>query len=161
MNVVLENAKKKYKTFELDLSMNIESGRITGLIGRNGAGKSTTFKAILGLIRLSAGKVLLDGKEPEQLTAREKEDIGVVLAESGFGGHMTVQDVIAVMGAMYHKFDKNAFAAKCEQFEIPLKQKIKEFSTGMKAKLKVLLAISHGAKLLVLDEPTAGRCRPW
>ena len=156
MNVVLKNAKKKYKTFELDLSMNIESGRITGLIGRNGAGKSTTFKAILGLLRLSDGKVLLDGKEPEQLTACEKEDIGVVLAESGFGGHMTVQDVIAVMGAMYHKFDKNAFVAKCEQFEIPLKQKIKEFSTGMKAKLKVLLAISHGAKLLVLDEPTAG-----
>ena len=156
MSLVLENVKKTYKAFELDLSMTIEPGCITGLIGRNGAGKSTTFKAILGLIKLSEGRVLIDGKEPEKLTEREKEDIGVVLAESGFGGHMTVQDVIAVMGSMYHKFDKNAFVTKCEQFEIPLKQKIKEFSTGMKAKLKVLLAISHGAKLLVLDEPTAG-----
>ena len=156
MSLVLENVKKTYKAFELDLSMTIEPGSITGLIGRNGAGKSTTFKAILGLIKLSDGRVLIDGKEPEKLTEREKEDIGVVLAESGFGGHMTVKDVIAVMNAMYHKFDKSAFVSKCNQFEIPLNQKIKEFSTGMKAKLKILLAISHGAKLLILDEPTAG-----
>ena len=156
MSLVLENVKKTYKAFELDLSMTIEPGCITGLIGRNGAGKSTTFKAILGLIKLSDGRVLIDGKEPEKLTEREKEDIGVVLAESGFGGHMTVKDVIAVMNAMYHKFDKSAFVSKCNQFEIPLNQKIKEFSTGMKAKLKILLAISHGAKLLILDEPTAG-----
>ena len=156
MTLVLENVKKKYKTFELNLSLTLEPGNITGLIGRNGAGKSTTFKAILGLIKLTDGKVLIDGKEPKDLKAAEKEDIGVVLSESGFSGYMTVKDVIATMNAMYKKFDKADFIAKCEHFNIPLNQKIKEFSTGMKAKLKVLLAMSHGAKLLILDEPTSG-----
>lgn len=156
MTLVLENVQKKYKTFELNLSLTLEPGTITGLIGRNGAGKSTTFKAILGLIKLTGGKVLIDGKEPKDLKAADKEDIGVVLSESGFSGYMTVKDVIATMNAMYKKFDKADFIAKCEHFDIPLNQKIKEFSTGMKAKLKVLLAMSHGAKLLILDEPTSG-----
>ncbi|MBR4085374.1 MAG: ABC transporter ATP-binding protein [Lachnospiraceae bacterium] len=156
MNLVLENVKKKYKTFELDLSMTLEPGTITGLIGRNGAGKSTTFKAILGLIKLTDGKILIDGKEPKDLEPADKEKIGVVLSDSGFNGYMTVKDVIATMSAMYKKFDKADFVSKCEHFDIPLNQKIKEFSTGMKAKLKVLLAISHGAKLLILDEPTSG-----
>ncbi len=156
MTLVLENVQKKYKTFELNMSLTLEPGTITGLIGRNGAGKSTTFKAILGLIRLTGGKVLIDGKEPKDLKAADKEDIGVVLSESGFSGYMTVKDVIATMNAMYKKFDKADFIAKCEHFSIPLNQKIKEFSTGMKAKLKVLLAMSHGAKLLILDEPTSG-----
>lgn len=156
MTLVLENVKKKYKTFELNLSMTLEPGTITGLIGRNGAGKSTTFKAILGLIKLTDGKVLIDGKQPQELKATDKENIGVVLSDSGFSGYMTVKDVIATMAAMYKKFDKADFTAKCEHFNIPLNQKIKEFSTGMKAKLKVLLAMSHGAKLLILDEPTSG-----
>jgi ABC-2 type transport system ATP-binding protein len=138
------------------MNMTLEPGTITGLIGRNGAGKSTTFKAILGLIKLNGGKVLIDGKEPRDLKAADKENIGVVLSDSGFSGYMTVKDVIFTMSAMYKKFDKADFIAKCEQFNIPLKQKIKEFSTGMKAKLKVLLAMSHGAKLLILDEPTSG-----
>jgi len=156
MTLVLENVKKKYKAFELDLSLTLEPGTITGLIGRNGAGKSTTFKAILGLIKLTDGKVFINGKEPEELKPSEREDIGVVLSDSGFSGYMTVKDVIAIMNAMYKNFDKVDFTAKCEQFHIPLDQKLKEFSTGMKAKLKVLLAMSHGAKLLILDEPTSG-----
>lgn len=156
MTLVLDNVKKKYKAFELNMNMTLEPGTITGLIGRNGAGKSTTFKAILGLIKLTDGKVLIDGKEPKDLKAADKENIGVVLSDSGFSGYMTVKDVIATMSAMYKKFDKADFIAKCEHFSIPLNQKIKEFSTGMKAKLKVLLAMSHGAKLLILDEPTSG-----
>ena len=135
MTLVLDNVKKKYKAFELNINMTLEPGTITGLIGRNGAGKSTTFKAILGLIKLTDGKVLIDGKEPKDLKAADKENIGVVLSDSGFSGYMTVKDVIATMSAMYKKFDKSDFIAKCEHFSIPLNQKIKEFSTGMKAKL--------------------------
>lgn len=156
MTLVLEGVKKKYKLFDLDMSMEVRSGCVTGLIGRNGAGKSTTFKAVLGLIKMDAGRVMIDGKDAGKLTAGEKEDIGVVLAESGFSGYMTVKDVQAIMDAMYTKFDKADFAAKCEHFEIPMNKKIKEFSTGMKAKLKILTAMSHEAKLLILDEPTAG-----
>ena len=120
MTLVLENVKKRYKTFELDLSMTLVPGTITGLIGRNGAGKSTTFKAILGLIKLTEGKVLIDGKEPKDLKPAEKENIGVVLSDSGFSGYMTVKDVIAIMDAMYSKFDKDDFIKKCEHFNIPL-----------------------------------------
>lgn len=156
MTLVLEGVKKKYKRFELDMSMQVETGCVTGLIGRNGAGKSTTFKAILGLIRTDEGRITIDEKEANKLTAKDKEDIGVVLAESGFCGYMTVKDVVAIMAAMYSKFNKAEFVEKCEHFSIPMNQKIKEFSTGMKAKLKILVAMSHEAKLLVLDEPTAG-----
>lgn len=156
MTLLLENVRKKYKRFELDLSMQVETGCVTGLIGRNGAGKSTTFKAILGLIKTDAGRITLDTREMSQLTNKEKEEIGVVLSETGFSGYITVKDVIAIMEAMYNRFDKADFLQKCKHFGIPMNQKIKEFSTGMKAKLKILTAMSHGAKLLILDEPTAG-----
>ena len=156
MTLILEGVKKKYKRFELDCSLKVETGMVTGLIGKNGAGKSTTFKAVLGLIKVDEGKITIDGKPVEQLSGKDKEEIGVVLAESGFCGYLTVKDVIAVMAAMYSKFNKQVFMERCERFDIPLKQKIKEFSTGMKAKLKILLAMSHEAKLLILDEPTAG-----
>ncbi len=156
MALVLENVKKKYSRFELDCSLSLESGTVTGLIGRNGAGKSTTFKAILNLIKPDSGTVKIDGKAANKLSNKEKEDIGVVLAESGFSGYLTVKDVTGIMATMYSRFDKNDFIRKCGHFGIPMDQKIKEFSTGMKAKLKLLVALSHGAKLLVLDEPTAG-----
>lgn len=156
MTLVLDGVKKKYSRFELDCSMQVESGTVTGLIGRNGVGKSTTFKSVLCLVKPDAGTITINGTEAHKLTNREKEDIGVVLAETGFSGYLTVKDVSAMMAAMYSRFDKNEFAKKCEHFRIPMNQKIKEFSTGMKAKLKVLAALSHEAKLLVLDEPTAG-----
>ncbi len=156
MTLVLDGVKKEYKKFKLDITMTVETGCVTGLIGKNGAGKSTTFKAILNLFHLDGGRVTIDGQDAAKLTNKQKAEIGVVLADSGFSVHMTVKDVIAVMAAMYPKFDKADFQQKCEHFQIPLKQKINEFSTGMKAKLKVLLAMSHDAKLLILDEPTAG-----
>ena len=82
--------------------------------------------------------------------------IGVVLSESGFSGYLTVFDVAAVMRQMYPLFDRADFMERCRQFGIPEKKKIKEFSTGMRAKLKLIAAMSHGARLLVLDEPTSG-----
>ena len=152
----LENVKKQYKQFQLDCSLQVKPGQITGLIGENGAGKSTTFKLILDLIRKDEGKIEVLGKSVSELTKEDKENIGVVLSDSGFSGYITVKDIIRILSALYSQFDKDAFLNGCDKYRIPLNKKIKEFSTGMKTKLKMLVAISHGAKLLILDEPTAG-----
>ncbi len=154
--IKLENAEKHYKQFDLECSLQVKPGQITGLIGENGAGKSTTFKLILDLIHADSGKVEVFGKPASELTKEDKENIGVVLSDSGFSGYITVKDLLRIMAALYSKFDKDAFLNGCEKYKIPLNKKIKEFSTGMKTKLKMLVAISHEAKLLVLDEPTAG-----
>ena len=126
------------------------------LEGWGAAGKSTTFKTILGLISPDSGVVTVFGHEPGKLTQQDRENMGVVLADSGFSGWLTVADILAIQVAMYHHFNQNSFKEKCEQFRIPLNKQIKEFSTGMRAKLKLLVALSHDAKLLILDEPTAG-----
>ena len=152
----LEQVKKQYGSFSLDVSLQVEEGQIIGLIGANGAGKSTTFKSILGLIYPENGSCMVFDKPVAELEAKEKEKIGTVLADSGFSGYLTVKDILPIMDAMYSDFSKKEFEEKCRQFQIPSDKKIKEFSTGMKAKLKVLLALSHNAKLLILDEPTAG-----
>lgn len=152
----LEHVKKQYKDFHLDCSLTVKPGMITGLIGANGAGKSTTFKAVLGLIRTESGMVELFGKRPEEITPEDKERLGVVLADSGFSGYLSIRDLIPVLKAMYHQFDQTYFEEQCRRFELPMTKKIKEFSTGMKRKLQVLAAISHHADLLILDEPTAG-----
>ena len=156
MRLEFNQVVKKYDGFQLDCTMMVEEGCVTGLIGRNGAGKSTAFKAALGLIRLDGGKVTLDGKDVATLPAKEKENIGVVLSESGFSGYLSIKDVVCIMKGMYKTFRKEEFLERCKQFGLPLDKQIKEFSTGMKAKLKVLVAMSYGAKLLILDEPTAG-----
>lgn len=152
----LENVKKQYKGFALDCTLEVPEGRVTGLIGKNGAGKSTTFKAILGLIRRDSGEIQIFGNPAKELSAQDKEKIGVVLADSGFCGYLTVKDVIQMMGHLYSQFQREDFIRKCEKFELPLNKKIKDFSTGMKRKLQVLAALSHEAELLILDEPTAG-----
>jgi len=156
MLINLEHIQKTYGTFSLDVSLQVQEGQVIGLIGANGAGKSTTFKSILGLIRLDAGICEMLGKPIKEINASDKEEIGVVLAESGFSGYITVKDVMDIMSAIYKDFSKPIFEEKCRRFGIPLNKQIKEFSTGMKAKLKVLVALSHNAKLLILDEPTAG-----
>lgn len=154
--IQLQDVTKSYMQFKLHCSMELKEGYITGLIGLNGAGKSTTFKAILGLLTPDSGEVTVFGHEPGQLTQEDRENMGVVLADSGFSGWLTVADIMAIQAAMYRHFDKNSFRDKCEQFQIPLNKQIKEFSTGTRAKLKLLIALSHDAKLLILDEPTAG-----
>ncbi|MDC7290674.1 ABC transporter ATP-binding protein [Blautia schinkii] len=156
MLVQLDHVEKHYKGFSLDCSMNIQEGCVTGLIGANGAGKSTTFKAILGLVKPDSGKIRIFGKDCSSLDSSDKEKIGVVLSDSGFSGYLNIKQITAIMDGLYHNFNKEDFLKRCEGFSLPLDKKIKEFSTGMKAKLKVLLAMSYEANLLVLDEPTAG-----
>ena len=152
----IENLKKHYDSFSLDCSLKVMQGRITGLIGQNGAGKSTTFKAVLGLISIDGGKVTIFGKDIQKFTPKDKESLGVVLSDSGFSGYLTIKDIIPVLKKLYKNFDCSFFVKQTQRFQLPLDKKIKDFSTGMKAKLKLLVAITHDAKLLILDEPTAG-----
>ncbi len=152
----LSKVKKEYKGFQLDCTLEVQEGCVTGLIGKNGAGKSTTFKAILGLISTDGGSIEIFGKPVSEMKIRDREDIGVVMSDSGFSGYLTVRDLIPMLKSMYTNFQEEEFRRQCEKFRIPTDKKIKEFSTGMKRKLQVLAAITHEAKLLILDEPTAG-----
>ena len=152
----IENLKKNYGDFFLDCSLEVKTGQITGLIGQNGSGKSTTFKSILGLVYPDGGNISIFGKDYRSLTVEDKEKIGVVLSDSGFSGYLRIEDIIPVLESLYHAFDKSFFLDQVHRLQLPLDKQIKDFSTGMKAKLKVLVAISHNAKLLILDEPTAG-----
>ena len=153
--LVLENVKKTYGDFELNVSLQVQEGQITGLIGTNGAGKSSTFKAILGLIN-TEGSILFGNRDMRTMTSKEKQQIGAQLSEAGFCGYFKVRDIIPVMNALYVDFSVEEFKKQCQKFNLPLDKEIKDFSTGMKAKLKVLIALSHNAKILILDEPTAG-----
>ena len=150
----IENLRKSYDDFTLDCSMEVRSGCVTGLIGRNGAGKSTTFKAVLNLIRPDGGSIEIFGKEVSSLLPADRERLGVVLSDSGFSSYLTVRDITHILKAMYKKFHLQQFTEQCKKSELPLNKKLKDFSTGMKAKLKILIALSHEADLLILDEPT-------
>lgn len=152
----IDHLQKQYGSFRLDCSLEVRPGCITGLVGQNGAGKSTTFKAVLGLISRDGGEITILGKPEREFTARDREALGVVLADSGFCGYLAVRDVIPILRSLYKKFDQEFFEEQARKFQLPMDKKIKEFSTGMKAKLKVLAAVSHNARLLILDEPTAG-----
>ena len=154
--IEISNIKKNYQNFRLECSLNIAPDRITGIIGANGAGKSTLFKAILGLINLDEGQIKIFGKDSRKLDVHDKEKLGVVLAESGFSEYLKVKALVPILKNMYPDFDKDMFLNKCNNFNIPLNKMIKDLSTGTKAKLKVIVAISHNAEILILDEPTAG-----
>lgn len=150
----VKHLKKNYASFSLDCSLEVKPGYVTGLIGQNGAGKSTTFKAILGLIQCDGGSIEIFGQST--LNEEDKQLLGVVLSDSGFSGYLTISDIIPILENLYKQFDKSFFLHMVNQFELPKNKKIKEFSTGMKAKLKIIVAMSHQAQLLILDEPTAG-----
>lgn len=152
----INDLQKQYGPFHLHCTLAVAPGRITGLVGPNGAGKSTVFKAVLGLIKPDSGEILLCDRDVRNFSAGDKQLYGAALSDSGFSGWLCIRDVIPMLEKLYPAFDRQAFVQKCEHFCLPRNKKIKEFSTGMKAKLKVLTALSHGARLLLLDEPTAG-----
>lgn len=154
--VKVDKLVKKYGDFRLDVSMEIPDGTVTGLVGKNGAGKSTTIKAILGLIKPDGGHVRINGREAAELSRTEKRSIGAALSDSGFSAYLSIRDIICILRKMYPAFDENFFRKNCAAQGLSFDKKIKDFSTGMRAKLRVLVAVSHRAELLILDEPTAG-----
>ncbi len=154
--LVCENLKKNYGDFNLDCSITLKKGCVTGLIGKNGAGKTTLFKALLGIVKADSGQIYWEGKTVDCLNGEIRSMIGVVLADSFFSGFLQVNDIAAILEQAYPTFIKKDFLQACEKHGIPKKKPVKTFSTGMKAKLKVLTALSHKTKMLILDEPTSG-----
>ena len=127
----LQNVVKNYGAFSLHCSLELKSGQLSALIGQNGAGKSTTFKAILGLISIDGGEIEVLGKPVQELTPEEKEYVGVVLSDSGFSGYLNIKDILPVMDNMYTKFEKAEFLRQCQRFALPNRQPVWMWSQGM------------------------------
>lgn len=143
--------------FTLDsLNLTLPGGCILGLIGENGAGKSTTIRLILGMLRPDGGTVTILGRDNRDNLALSKQDIGVVLDEVGIPECMTPKQVGIVMADVFTRWDAKTYEGLLERFSLPENKKFKEFSRGMKMKLGLAVALSHEAKLLILDEATSG-----
>lgn len=152
----IENLTKQYSGFLLDhVSFSIPKGSIMGLIGENGAGKSTTIKAALGLIKKEDGKVSFWGQELS-MNENLREDIGVVFDGINFYETLTPAKVGSISNAAYKQWNSSLYSDYLRRFELPADKEIKEFSKGMKTKLCIAAALSHNPKLLILDEATSG-----
>ena len=148
---------KRYPAFSLEnVSFSVPEGAVMGFIGRNGAGKSTTLKSILGLVHPDAGEVTVLGKSFREEEQYIKERIGVVLGGEGIPTCLTAPQVGKVMAGIYPNWDAAAYADYCKRFELPEKKRYADYSTGMKMKQCLAVALSHHPKLLLLDEATSG-----
>lgn len=158
MNIVeVKNVCKAYQTFQLkDVSFSLEEGRITGFIGRNGAGKSTTIKAILNLIHADSGKVFYFGMPLAGHEAEIKQRIGYSTGTVSWYPRKTMQKIVSVTRSFYSNWDEDAYHRYMTMFGLDEGKKPMELSEGMKVKFNLLLALSHRAEILILDEPTSG-----
>jgi ABC-2 type transport system ATP-binding protein len=158
MNAIeIRGLTKKYKDFTLDnIDLVLPQGCIMGLIGENGAGKSTTIKLIMNMIHRDAGEIKVLGHDNRENFEAVKEDIGVVLDESHFPEVITAKQVNKIMRYTFNNWDEQVYFSYLDKFSLPLDKVFKDYSRGMKMKLAIAVALSHHAKLLVLDEATSG-----
>lgn len=148
---------KSYQDFALDnVSFAVPKGSIMGFIGENGAGKSTTIKAMLNLIHRDAGTVEILGMDLDSHEKEIKERIGVVFDECCFHDNLTPADISKILGNIYQNWDGKLYQKYLAQFGLDAKKKIKEFSRGMKMKLGIAAALAHRPDVLILDEATSG-----
>ena len=155
--IEIRDLTKDYGAFKLDhVSMTVPGGTIMGLIGENGAGKSTTIKCLLDLIHPDSGTITLLGRDNRTGERAVLEDVGVVLDEAMFHDALTAAQVGTILRRLYHSWDPALFRRYLGQFSLPEKKEIKTFSRGMKMKLAIAAALSHHPKLLILDEATSG-----
>lgn len=154
MNAVeVKELTKKFKGFTLDhVSFSLPAGCIMGLVGENGAGKSTTLKLLLNMIQKDSGRITILGKDEKSI---DKNEIGVVFDECRFHESFTAKDINQVLKSIFQRWNEQQFFDYLNRFEVPSNKKLKEFSRGMKMKISIAAAVSHDAKLLLLDEPTS------
>lgn len=157
-NVIeISNISKKFKGFSIDnLDLQVKKGYITGFIGANGAGKSTTIKMIMNLLKPDSGEVKLFGLDYKTQEKEIKERIGFVYDENVFFEGLNLKDIRKIVGPAYRSWDDALFYQYVEKFDLPLNKPIKTFSKGMQMKVSLAIALSHHAELIIMDEPTSG-----
>ncbi|SDZ38078.1 ABC-2 type transport system ATP-binding protein [Evansella caseinilytica] len=157
-NVVeLTNVTKTFKDFSIkNMDLQVKQGFVTGFIGANGAGKSTTIKMIMNLLRPDAGEVKLFGLDYKTHEKAMKERIGFVYDGNVFFDGLNLKDIKRIVAPAYKQWDDTLFYRYVEQFELPLTKAMKTFSKGMQMKASLAIALSHHAELIIMDEPTAG-----
>ena len=159
MNAIeLKNVKKSFGDFAIqDLTFSLPRGTICGLVGENGAGKSTTIRLLMGALEADSGSISVLGTDPASSAFRDtKEDIGVVLDDTFFHGSLDAALIGKLMEKTYKNWDQAAYEDFLDRFALPAKKRFKDYSRGMRMKLGIAVALSHHPRLLVLDEPTAG-----
>ena len=153
----VEGLTKKYPKFTLkNVSFSLEQGRIMGLIGKNGAGKSTTLKCMLNMVCPDKGTIKMLGHDFRQDEESCKQNIGVVLGSIQFYQDKKLQTITGVTKRFYQNWDDTAYRKYMSMFELDEQKQVKQLSEGMKVKYLIALALSHDAKLLIFDEPTSG-----
>ena len=153
----IKNLSKKYKGFELkNVNIKLPKGMIMGFIGENGAGKTTTIKSILNIINRDSGEIKIFGLDNKENERKIKEDIGVVLDDSFLSEYLNPSDINKIMKNIYKNWDEKLYFKYIEDFKLPKEKISKEYSSGMKMKLKIAVALAHHPRLLILDEPTSG-----
>ena len=158
MNAIeIKNLTKSFPGFTLNnLNLTLPGGCILGLIGENGAGKSTTIKLILDIIHKDSGSITILGRDNTENILLTKEEVGVVMDEIGIPECLTVKQVGKIMAHTFRNWDASAYQALVQRMDLPEKKPFKDFSRGMKMKLGIAIALSHNCKLLLLDEATSG-----
>lgn len=155
-SLILKNVNKTFPQFTLhNINMELPKGMIMGVVGENGAGKTTVIQCILNLLKLDDGEIEVLGRKHTDPVL--KEDIGVVFDENNYFDTMNIQQINKMMQKIYKKWQADEFLEMCHtRFALPENKLIKDFSRGMHMKLAIAMALSHEAKLLILDEPTSG-----
>ena len=158
MNAIeIKDLCKTYPGFSLDhVNLTLPCGRIMGLVGENGAGKSTTIRLILDMIARDSGTITLLGKDNRENIRLLKEDIGVVLDEVGIPACLNPKQVGKIMANTFRNWEQAVYDSLLEKLAVPPEKPFKDFSKGMKMKLGIAIALSHRPKLLILDEATSG-----
>ena len=155
--IEVNNLTKKYDGFTLDnVSFKVPKGSIMGFIGQNGAGKSTTINAILNIVKRDGGEIKLFGLDNLKNETEVKENLAAVFDELPFNEDLNAKILSKVMSDIYKNWDEKVFFNYLDIFSLPSKKAFKKFSKGMKMKLQIAVALSHHAKLLIMDEATTG-----